>query len=93
MSDKSTCPGCNAHTSAVRAAVREERPCPYCGLSADVIEQVNAVQDRLEETALTRQWQEAVIRADRAEREAELLRTKLDKVRRVLDEKPEESPW
>lgn len=93
MSDKTTCPGCDAHTSSVHAAVRDGRPCPYCGLSAEVIEQVNAVQNRLEETALTRQWQEAVIRAERAEREAAALRAKLDKIRRALDEKSEVNPW
>lgn len=93
MSDKTHCPGCNSYTSGVHIAVQEGRPCPNCGLSAEVIEQVNAAQDRYGETELTRQWQQAVIRAERAEQEAESLRAKLAKLRRVLDEKPEASPW
>lgn len=93
MSDKMHCPGCGATTSGVHIAVREGRPCPNCGLSPEVIEQVNAAQERFGETELTRQWQEAVIRADRAEVEAAFLRAKLEKIRRVLDEKFEANPW
>lgn len=93
MSDKTHCPGCGATSSRVHSAVLDGRPCPNCGLPAGIIEQVNAVQERHGETELTRQWQEAVIRADRAEQEATDLRAKLDKLRRVLDEKPEVSPW
>jgi hypothetical protein len=36
MSDlKMTCPGCDAHTSAVGIAYRDGDPCPYCGLPAE----------------------------------------------------------
>lgn len=41
MSDKMTCPGCDAHTSSVLGAVERGEPCPYCGLSAETIERVH----------------------------------------------------
>lgn len=80
MSDKMTCPGCDAHTSSVLGAVKRGEPCPYCGLSAETIERVRAAQARFGETVLTEQLAAALKRADVAEREAGNLRKKLDRI-------------
>lgn len=36
MTRKATCPGCDAHTSAIATAFREDEPCPYCGYDPEV---------------------------------------------------------
>lgn len=80
MSDKMTCPGCDAHTSSVLAAVERGDPCPYCGLSAETIERVRQAQARFGETVLTEQLTAALKRAEAAESEARDLRKKLDRI-------------
>lgn len=37
MAEKRTCPACDSHTSAVYTAFTEGSACPYCGLPAEVV--------------------------------------------------------
>lgn len=74
MSDKMLCPGCDSYTSSVLAAVSGGRPCPYCGLSAEVVLKVEAVRLTKADEALKAKCEEALKRADEAERAVQMLR-------------------
>lgn len=78
MSDKMECPGCTSYTSSVLAAVRDGYPCPYCGLSALTIEEVNAVREYRANEELKEAMAAALIRAERAEAERDELRSRLE---------------
>lgn len=65
-------------------AVENGEPCPYCGLSASAIEEVNRAQDSRANEEMQAKYSEAVIRADKAEREARSLRNQLDRIRRAV---------
>jgi hypothetical protein len=84
MGQKMTCPGCDSHTSTVLAAVQEDQPCPYCGLSAQAIVEVNGLRERRDDDALSAQLSEALLRADRAERRALDAEDSLAQVRRIV---------
>lgn len=45
MADKAWCPGCDSLSSSVLAGLREEGKCPFCGLSAEVIEAVHKARE------------------------------------------------
>src|SRR5438874_1990250 len=64
MSNKMTCPGCNAYLSSVRMAFEEGEPCPECGLSASAAIEVEAVRARRGDEKLQEQLAAALIRAD-----------------------------
>lgn len=84
MSNKMTCPGCASHTSDVLYAVERDEPCPYCGLSAHTIVEVDAMRRRREDDALTERAMAAEIRADRAESDLRAALAVLDRIRRAL---------
>lgn len=96
MSDKMTCPGCDAHTSAVLAAFEDWEPCPYCGLSyeatAELEEKHRTVRQSRADDEVKRVAEEALKRAGRLEAENERLRRTVDEVRAALaaqEEAPE----
>lgn len=74
MSEKATCPGCNAYTSSVFRAFEEGHPCPSCGLSADAAEAVEKARERKATADLAERLLAAERRAEKAEREARALR-------------------
>ena len=80
MGDKMTCPSCDSHTSGILAAYRDGQPCPVCGLSPEATAQIEAIQDSRANDAAKQIAEDAIKRADKAEREASLLRTRLHKV-------------
>ena len=84
MSDKMTCPGCGAHTSAVLINVSRDEPCPYCGLSADAIMEVAEVRRKTADEDLKTRLEKALIERDRAVTEAVRLGRILEEVRSVL---------
>lgn len=84
MSNKMECPGCEAETSSVLAAVERGEPCPYCGLSADVIEKVIETRRRHGETQLVEQLTEALKRAEAAEVRAARVERALREVESAL---------
>lgn len=86
MSNKTTCPACDAHTSAVFMAFNEEEPCPYCGLPAEVADVVLAARARGAETAVLERLARAEQRAANAERRIHELESALRVVRRMADE-------
>lgn len=93
MSEKATCPGCNSHTSAIAAVLRGdgEPKCPYCGLSASAMLEVIDARRRTNDEVLLERVTSATVKADRLESENIALRAALDRVRRALEEEPEES--
>lgn len=40
MAEKSTCPACDSHTSAVHAAFIAGKGCPHCGLNHEAVQAV-----------------------------------------------------
>ena len=85
MSNKVTCPGCESYTSAVFQAVHEGEPCPYCGLPASTIAEVNAVREARGDEQLREKLAEALTRAGRAEAEVARLRDMARSVRAAID--------
>lgn len=85
MSDKLECPGCHSYTSAVARAVFDDQPCPRCGLSAEVIRQVDNIHVSRATEAVKEQARDALVRAGKAERDAALHKSKLDEIRALLD--------
>ncbi len=85
MSNKATCPGCDAHLSSIWMADEDGEPCPNCGLSHTAREEVRNARRRSADAELKEKYAEAVMRADRAEREARALRARLQRVKTALD--------
>lgn len=83
-----TCPACKAHTSSVRAAFLDHRPCPSCGLSAYAAQEILAIRQRHAdaEADLTARCAQLVIRADRAEMEEGRTRATLKAIADLLEE-------
>jgi len=81
-----TCPACNAHTSSVRIAYLDDQPCPQCNLPAATAEAILDIRARQADAELTRRYEEALIRAGRAEAELARLRIQFDAIRGVLDD-------
>lgn len=86
MSNKMTCPACNAHLSSVRMAFETGEPCPECGLSATAAIEVLGVQSKRGDESLKQQLADALIRAGRAEAEATKLREKLARIRWAVED-------
>lgn len=84
MSDKQTCPGCDAYTSSVLQAFRDGERCPYCGLSAGAANEILAVQEKRADEELKEQLADAIKRREDAERKAARLERQLAAVRRAL---------
>jgi hypothetical protein len=86
VSNKTTCPGCDAHTSGVTAALEEDRPCPHCGLSSAAIVELMAVRETVASEKLKGQVAGLVIRADKAESERDRLRDAMSEIRTILED-------
>lgn len=93
MSNKMACLGCDSYTSAIYEAFGNGEPCPYCGLPAEVTEKVLLARKRGADEDLTQRYQEAEVRAGKAEAEVVRLRRHLDAIRRVVAEPDEGSTW
>lgn len=74
MGNRATCPGCDSTTSGVWAALVDGEPCPYCGLSASAIVEVGEVRTKRGDQELKDRLAAALVRADRAEVERDVLR-------------------
>lgn len=92
MSVRQLCPGCEAQTSSVRAAFERDAPCPSCGLPAGVAAQVLEVRARRGDEQLRRELEQALIRADRAERERNALLMRLRRVQVAVQEERVSGP-
>lgn len=95
MSNKMVCLGCDSYTSTVYDAYEVGSPCPVCGLSADATYAVREAQKRRADEELTAKYLEAEKRAGKAEKEAAVLRYRLDEVERSVAAalKVELPPW
>ena len=90
MSEKMTCPACNARLSSIRMAFLDGEPCPNCGLSASAALEVIAAIERGADEALTESTAKANQRADVAEAEVRRLRQKFARIKNLLDEGPDD---
>lgn len=90
MSDKMTCPGCDAHLSSVLRAYNDGEPCPNCGLSytstAELLDRRRVVAESRANGEVKRIADEALLRAGRAEAKAERLQRIVDRVQAALAE-------
>ena len=84
MSDKMTCPGCDAHTSDVAQAHYEDQPCPYCGLSASAMREILAVRRKQADEELKTAAEDALVKLGRAEGELRTLRYRLQRVEQAF---------
>lgn len=75
MSDiKRSCPACDAYTSNVGIAFRDDQPCPYCGLPAEAALQLDLARERGAQRETLEMAAKAEARAARAEAEVARLR-------------------
>ena len=74
MSEKLTCPGCDAHTSSVLMAAANGEPCPYCGLSNAAMVEISMVRRSKADDKLKARVEELLKANSRLERENEDLR-------------------
>ncbi len=88
MSEKATCPGCSSHTSGVLAAIERDEPCPYCGLSASSIVEINAIRQSRADEQLRMALEGALLRAGRAEAELARLQSLFWELEAVIERWP-----
>jgi multidrug resistance efflux pump len=82
VSEKATCPACNAHLSGVYDALIGTKPaCPSCGLAGDALREIEHARKRHADAELTAQLEAAVIRYGKAEAELKKLRARLRGIR------------
>jgi hypothetical protein len=84
VSDKMECPGCGAVSSSVLIRVTNGDPCPFCGLSAHAVLEINGVHRRQADEQLKEQLAEALVELDRAKAEATQLRGQVAGARLAL---------
>ncbi|WP_328436919.1 hypothetical protein OHA71_06505 [Streptomyces sp. NBC_00444] len=86
MSSKMTCPACDSHTSSVLTTFEEQRPCPYCGLSAEAALEILTVRQRRADEELKAQLETAIKDRDEAQRELRWAKQRLEQVGETLTE-------
>ncbi|MEO3856181.1 hypothetical protein [Acrocarpospora sp. B8E8] len=85
MSNKMTCPGCDSHSSSILTALLDDRPCPYCGLSAEAMREIEEIRQSRADEALQARLQDAIKERDEAQREAAWSKSRLGQVERDLE--------
>jgi hypothetical protein len=80
VSMKAECPACKAYLSGVWDAMEYGGACPSCGLPGTAIADVYAARKTNAEKELLAKYEEAVIRAGRAEAERDMLRGHLEAI-------------
>jgi hypothetical protein len=85
MSEKLTCPGCNSHTSEIFRAISTDDPCPYCGLSARAIIEIDRVRSARADTQLIERTEELIIANSHLQRDYDDLMRRLVAIRSAVD--------
>lgn len=97
MSDKMTCPGCEAHSSTVLNRFRNGDPCSFCGLSAEAALEIMEVREKRADAELKARLVDALKRADKAEDQVRRLRNLLtsviDQAQEAAKEMDNPEPW
>jgi hypothetical protein len=89
-----TCPGCDAHTSTVLSRFRDERPCPYCGLSYEAIAEVLTVRKRGANDELTARCEALVKESASKDLELRILRWRIREIENAFKRDPGDlDPW
>ena len=89
MSDKHTCPACNAHLSGVYDALYGRRAdCPSCGLPGAVMREIEDARKKHADADLTGRLETALVRAGKAEAELALTREHLRSIKKAVEEVP-----
>lgn len=86
MSEKMTCPGCDARLSSVLYAFQNGDPCPVCGLSAAAALEIQSVRNVQADSRLKERLEKAITERDAAQRERDWAKTRLAHVEGELDE-------
>lgn len=74
------CPGCDGYTSSILMAVRDGQPCPYCGLSASAITEIDALQQNRADEELKARLEAAIKDRDAAQAKAARLERQLARI-------------
>lgn len=86
MADKALCPGCDSYTSSVRRGIEDGTGCPYCGLPAATIAQVDEIRERRGDEKLKEELAAALVALEREVAESARLRSQLATIRRAVKE-------
>lgn len=86
MSYKETCPGCGSHTTEVAHARANDEPCPRCGLSSAAATEIMTVRRGQADDAVKAEFADLRKRADRAERDNQVLGNILGQIYEALRE-------
>jgi hypothetical protein len=84
MADKMICPGCDAESSSILTSVRNGEPCPFCGLSAEAISEIQSVRQVKADEDLKDRLEKALVERDHALAEAAKLRSLVASARMTL---------
>ena len=85
MSQKMTCPACNAHLSSVYQAFENGEPCPNCGLSHEAAQEVLSAKARNADETLRARLTELLAERDAAVARAEKAESKLQRIKWELE--------
>lgn len=85
MSEKMGCPACSAYSSSVWLAYWDDKPCPHCGLTADVAEQILSIRARKANEELTEKCAALMVELDAAKRSNKALIERLDQVADAME--------
>lgn len=85
MSYKVTCPGCDTATTDNTRGFIDEGKCPKCGLSLDVLHEINRVRESHATAEVKAQYEEMAARAGRAEAELRVLKHRIERVQEAAN--------
>lgn len=77
MSNKTSCPACDSHTSGIWEAFNCGLPCPVCGLAAEVYLKIEMIRRSHASDEAKAEAESALKRAGTAEAELSRVRRKL----------------
>jgi len=80
VSNKMTCLGCQAHTSAVLTAYEDGNPCPYCKLSAEATLEILSIRTARADEELKTKLETAIKERDEARRERDWAKQRLEHI-------------
>ena len=86
MADKMECPGCEAHSSTVRASYASGEGCPFCGLSSSAMAEIFAIRRWRASKALEDALTTAIKARDQAEAENRKLKDKIERIWDVVND-------
>jgi hypothetical protein len=85
VSNKMTCPGCDAHSSTITQAFTTGEPCPCCGLSAEAAAEIYAIRSSRADEELRSRAEQIARDRDQWRARAQAAEEKLSDIGDIMD--------